>query len=172
MLVSFKGFVPKVSAEACIMPGARLIGDVEIGPQSSVWYGAVLRADVASIKVGKSSNIQDNAVVHADENSTVRVGDYVTVGHSAVLHGCTIEDGALIGMGATVLDGAVIGKGSVVAAGCVVTRNTIVPPNSLVLGIPGKIAKTLSEEAFQEGVEHARRYALLGEAHKRSLDRA
>ena len=137
---------PVVADNAYIVKGAVVIGDVTIGEESSVWYGAVLRGDINRIVVGHHSNIQDNAVVHLADDYPCMIGNYVTVGHSAILHACTVEDECLIGMGATVLDGAVIGAQSIVGANALVTSGTVVPPGSMVLGSPAKVVKPLGEE--------------------------
>ena len=137
-LLRFWGQSPKVPASAYIAQGAVVIGDVTLGAESSVWFGAVLRGDINRIEVGKGSNIQDNAVVHLADDFPCLIGDFVTVGHSAILHACTVEDECLIGMGATILDGAVIGAQSIVGAKALVTGGTVIPPGSLVLGSPAK----------------------------------
>lgn len=147
--------MPKIHPTAWVAPGAMVRGDVTIGEQVNIWYNAVLRADQESITIGKASNIQDNCIVHGDAGCHVTVGEYVTVGHGAILHGCTVEDKALIGMNAVVLDHAVIGAGSIVGAGAVVAAGTIVPPKSLVVGIPGKVKRTLTDEDVAGTVENS-----------------
>lgn len=144
---------PVVADNAYIVKGAVVIGDVTIGEESSVWYGAVLRGDINRIVVGHHSNIQDNAVVHLADDYPCLIGNYVTVGHSAILHACSVEDECLIGMGATVLDGAVIGAQSIVGANALVTSGTVIPPGSLVLGAPAKVVKPLSGEQ-RAGLRH------------------
>ena len=124
---------------------AVIVGDVTLGAHASVWYNAVLRGDINRIVVGDYSNIQDNAVVHLADDYPCLIGRYVTVGHSAIVHACTVEDECLIGMGATILDGAVIGAQSVIGANALVTQGTVVPPGSMVLGSPGKVVRTLSQ---------------------------
>lgn len=171
MLVSYKGIKPQVSPDAIITRGAFIIGDVKIGERSSVWFGAVIRGDVDSVEIGHTTSVQDCAVIHPNKGQPVKIGNHVTIGHSAVLHGCVIEDAVLIGMNATVLDGAVIGSGSVVAAGCVVTPNTVVPPNSLVAGVPGKVIKDLGEASKAARVDHAEHYAELATAYAVLQDR-
>jgi carbonic anhydrase/acetyltransferase-like protein (isoleucine patch superfamily) len=148
----------KIHPSAWVAPGAFLRGDVTLGENVSVWYNAVLRADQEAIRIGKNSNVQDNAVIHGDPDNDVIVGENVTVGHGAILHGCTVEDGALIGMGAVVLDHAVIGAGSIVGAGAVVASGTIVPPRSLVVGIPAKVKKTLTAEESAGNLENVEEY--------------
>lgn len=120
-----------------------IIGDVEIGEDSSIWFHAVVRGDIHRIRIGRGTNVQDQCVLHVTKEHPLSVGDRVTLGHRAVAHGCTIEDLCLVGIGSVVLDGAVIGRGSVIGAGAVVAPGTIVPPHSLVLGVPGKIARSL-----------------------------
>ncbi len=153
MIRDYDGHVPVVDPRAWIAETAVLIGDVTIGPESSIWYGAVLRGDDQPIIVGAQSNIQDLAMLH----DRVTVGDRVSVGHRAILHGCTLEDDCLIGMGAIILDGAVIGKGSLIAAGSLVLGNTIVEPGTLYAGNPAVYKKHLSDERIKQnlsGVEH------------------
>lgn len=143
MIQEFEGVLPKLDEKSYRADGSKVIGDVTMKEFSSIWYNTVVRGDVNRIEIGRYTNIQDNSVVHvADEHPTI-VGDFVTVGHNAILHGCTIEDHCLIGMGATVLNGAVVGRGSIVAAGALVRENQIIPPNSLVVGMPGKVVKTI-----------------------------
>ena len=138
----FQGMRPKIHAEAFVAPQVFLAGDVRVGRFSSIWPGVSARGDVNYISIGECSNIQDLVCLHvADENPCI-IGDYVTVGHGAVLHGCEIEDHVLIGMSATVLTGAKIGRGSIIAAGALVKENDVIPPNSLVVGVPGKIVRT------------------------------
>ena len=141
------GRAPQVGAAAFVADNATLAGDVTLAEESSVWYGAVLRADTGRITVGAGSNVQDNAVLHTGPNLGVTIGKNVSIGHSAVVHGCTVEDGALIGMHATVMNGAVVGKNAVVAAGAVVHRD--VPPFTVVGGVPARILRELTEEERQ-----------------------
>lgn len=145
-VLSVSGATPSIDPSAFVAAGARLIGAVTLHEGASVWYNAVLRADGDAITVGVGSNVQDNVAVHVDRGSPVVIGENVSIGHNAVVHGCTIGDGALIGMGAVVLNGAVIGDGCLVAAGAVVLEGTVVPPGSLVAGVPAKVRRELSEE--------------------------
>lgn len=138
-LITVNGLTPQVDPSAFLAEGVFLAGDVHLGARSSVWFGCVLRSEVERITIGEETNVQDLTVVHTDPGSPVVIGDRVTVGHRAVLHGCTVEDDALIGMGAVVLNGAVIGRGAVVAAGAVVPQGMQVPEMSLVVGIPAKV---------------------------------
>ena len=137
---------------------ATVRGNVTIGEGAGIYFGAVLRAETDPITVGPGTNIQDNCVLHGDAGCNVVVGQYVTVGHGAVLHGCTVEDNCLIGMNAVVLDHAVIGAGSIVGAGAVVAAGTIVPPKSLVVGVPGKVKKTLTDEDVAGSIANAESY--------------
>jgi carbonic anhydrase/acetyltransferase-like protein (isoleucine patch superfamily) len=145
-LLAYDGVEPDVSESAWVAGGATLIGMATIGAWSSVWFGTVVRADGDSIVVGEETNLQDGVVVHADPGFPVYVGNRVSVGHRAVLHGCTVEDDVLIGMGAVVLNGARIGAGSLVAAGAVVLEGSSVPPGSLVAGVPAKVRRPLRPE--------------------------
>jgi carbonic anhydrase/acetyltransferase-like protein (isoleucine patch superfamily) len=137
---------PSIDDTAWIARGAVVVGDVTIEAQTSVWYAAVLRADLERIHLGPGSNVQDGAVVHADPGFPVVVGERVSVGHGAILHGCRVGDDVLIGMHATVLNGASIGAGSLVAAGALVLEGTTIPPNSLVAGVPGKVRRALTDD--------------------------
>lgn len=146
-LETFLDREPQVDETAFVHPDAVIMGDVRLGPLTSVWPTVVMRGDINSIEIGEGSNVQDGTIVHLADDYGVKVGKYVTIGHKAMIHACTIEDECLIGMSATILDGAVIGARSIVGAGAVVTGGTIIPPGSMVLGMPGKVVKTLSEEA-------------------------
>jgi carbonic anhydrase/acetyltransferase-like protein (isoleucine patch superfamily) len=147
MIRSHKGITPQVPETAYVDESAQLIGDVLLGEHSSIWMNAVLRGDVHEIRVGHYSNIQDCSVLHGmKEQYGVYVGDYVTVGHNVILHGCKIEDRCLIGMGSIVLNGAVIGRGSIIAAGTLIPEKTVVEPNSLWMGSPGKFRRQLEKE--------------------------
>jgi carbonic anhydrase/acetyltransferase-like protein (isoleucine patch superfamily) len=135
---------PRIHPSAFIVPNATVIGDVTLHEQASVWYGAVLRGDINRIVSGARSNIQDNAVIHLADNHPAVVGELVTVGHSAIVHACTIDDEVLVGMGAIILDGAEIGARSIIGANALVTVGTKIPPGSLVLGSPAKVTRQLS----------------------------
>ena len=145
LIIALGGHTPELHPESWVAPNAALIGQVRLGPRASVWYSVTLRAETEPIEIGAGSNIQDGVTAHVDPGFTLRVGRGVTVGHNAVLHGCTVEDGALIGMGAVILNGAVIGTGSLVAAGAVVSQGAVIPPRSLVAGVPAKVRRELSE---------------------------
>jgi carbonic anhydrase/acetyltransferase-like protein (isoleucine patch superfamily) len=159
---------PGIDPSAFIAPGVHLIGDVRIGPRASIWHGSVLRGDINFIEVGEDTNIQDLSVMHVTRKLPCRVGAWVTAGHRVTLHGCVIEDRCLIGMGAIVLDGAVVGEGSLVGAGCLVPECMKVPPNSLVLGAPGRIVRTLGEGECP-GERLARDYVKLAEEYRQGI---
>lgn len=137
---------PHLDESAFVADGARIVGDVTLGPRASIWYNAVLRGESASIAVGAGSNVQDNASVHVDSGHGVLIGENVSIGHNAVVHGCTIGDGSLIGMGAVILSGAVIGRECLVAGGAVVLGGTEVPDGSLVAGVPARVRRALTDE--------------------------
>ena len=154
-----------VAPTAFVAPNAVLVGDVTVGAESSIWYGAVVRGDMEPIVIGRQSNIQDGCVLHVDVDMPTRIGDNVSVGHRAVIHGCVIEDGCLIGMGALVLSGARVGAGALVAAGALVREGVVVPPGVLFAGLPGKVLRELTPEESARAaanslsyVEYTRRY--------------
>ncbi|WP_137843435.1 gamma carbonic anhydrase family protein [Microbacterium sp. 2FI] len=157
-VLSVAGHTPDIDATAFVAAGARVIGAVTLAEGASVWYNAVLRGDSDSITVRAGSNLQDNVSVHVDAGHPVVIGRDVSVGHNAVVHGCTIGDGSLIGMGSVVLSGAVIGDGSLVAAGAVVLEGTIVPPGSLVAGVPAKVRRELTEDERAGILRNAQTY--------------
>lgn len=134
-------------------------GDVRINEDTGIWFNATLRGDSNYISVGKSSNIQDNCVVHVSAGYPVEIGNFVTIGHGAIIHGCTIKDNALIGMGSIILNGAVIGENCIIGAGSLITKGTVIPDNSLAFGNPAKVVRTLTPEEIKENHENALRYA-------------
>ena len=166
-LIAFGGHTPAVDESAFVAPSATLIGDVELGTDSSAFYGVVVRGDTAPIRVGSGTNLQDNVVLHADPGFPTTVGNGVSVGHGAVVHGCTVEDNCLIGMGATVMNGAVIGEGSLIAGGAVVLEGASIPPRSLVAGVPAKVRRGLSDEEYEGVRQNAAHYVELARAHKK-----
>ena len=157
---------PQIHESAFFADGARVIGDVILKAESSIWYNTVARADINQIVIGERSNIQDNSVIHLENDQGVLVGNDVTVGHNAIIHGCTIDDGALIGMGAIIMNGVSIGKGAVVGAGSVVKENMIVNDYELVVGVPAKVVKTLSSSTYDDNVKWAKKYVQLANIHK------
>lgn len=148
-----------IASSAFIAPGAIVLGRVAMGENSSIWFGSVLRGDTESIHIGSRSNIQDLSVVHADPGFPATIGDDVTVGHGAVIHGARVEDGAMIGIRATVLNGAVVGAGSIIGAGAVVTEGSVIPAGCLALGIPAKVVRPLNDQDRQRTEHAARHYA-------------
>lgn len=149
---------PTIDPEAFIAEGAVVRGDVRIERNASIWYNAVLRGDVDSIAVGEGSNIQDGCVVHVDRGCPVRIGRNVTVGHGAIVHGCTIGDGTLVGMGAIILNGAVIGEGCIVGAGALVTQGKHIPAGTLVIGSPARIVRAVTPEEREHNLANAQLY--------------
>jgi carbonic anhydrase/acetyltransferase-like protein (isoleucine patch superfamily) len=166
LLVAIGGTAPRLHAESWAAPNASLIGNVSLAARASVWYSATLRAEFEPIEIGYGSNIQDGVTVHVDPGFPARIGAGVTVGHNAVLHGCTVEDDVLIGMGAIVLNGAVIGAGSLIAAGAVVAQGVVVPARSLVAGVPGKVRRKLSEDEVTHNRHNALAYQHLIDLHR------
>jgi carbonic anhydrase/acetyltransferase-like protein (isoleucine patch superfamily) len=159
MIRSYQGKVPIIGEGCYIDASAQVIGDVELGPQASIWMNAVVRGDVNSIRIGAKSNVQDCAVLHGMRNLyPVIVGEMVTIAHNATVHGCVLEDMVLVGIGATILNNARIGEGSIIAAGAVIPEQTVIPPNSLVAGVPGKVRRTLGDADRAMILKHANNY--------------
>lgn len=168
-LYALEDAVPEIDPEAWVAPTAQIIGKVRIAAGASIWFGAVLRGDNEWIEIGPGSNVQDNSVAHTDPGFPLSVGANCTIGHSAIIHGCTIEDGALVGMGATVLNGAVVGAGSLVGAGALVTEQKVFPPNSLVVGSPGRVVRDLGETGGEELAKTAAGYRARVELYRHGL---
>ncbi|MCK5571496.1 MAG: gamma carbonic anhydrase family protein [Bacteroidetes bacterium] len=161
-ILSHHGKEPVLHRSVFVAGGAWLIGDVTVGEDSSIWFNVVARGDINTIQIGKRSNIQDGSVLHVTEDCPVRVGDDVTIGHKAMVHGCRIEQGSLIGMGAVVLDNATVGPNALVAAGAVVREKYVVPPGTLVAGVPARVVRELTEEErslILQSAEHYIEYA-------------
>ena len=159
MIRSYQGHTPKIPASCYVDQSAQVLGDVTLGEHSSVWMNAVLRGDVHSIRVGANSNVQDCAVLHGQRNLyAVTVGDWVTIGHNATVHGCTVEDAVLVGMGVVILNDCRIGEGSILAAGTVLPEHTVVPPRTLWAGVPGKQRRTLEDKDHALILEYAKNY--------------
>ena len=172
-ILPYKGVFPTLGRDVFIAPGAWVIGDVEIGDGTSIWFNTVVRGDVNFIRIGCETNIQDNVTLHVTgKKFPLFIGNRVTVGHQAVVHGCIVEDECLIGMGAVVLDGARIGTGSIVAAGAVVRPGTQVPPGSVVMGIPAEVKKTLTEEEKERIRETAVHYMKLARRYMEEENRS
>lgn len=158
MILTLGERIPRIPASAYVAPSADIIGTVELGENASVWFQCVLRGDIEPIRIGANSNIQDGTIVHTMMGAPVVVGDWVTVGHHAVLHGCTIESNCLIGMGAVLLNHVQVGRGSIVAAGAVVVEHTVIPPRSLYMGVPAKLRREVAEEEQAFINMHAEHY--------------
>ena len=165
MIRAFRDKKPNIAERVFLAENCAVIGDVTLHKNVSLWYGAVLRADEDAIEVGENSNVQDNATLHTAKGHPVIIGKNVTVGHNAIVHGCTVGDGSLIGMGACVLNGAVIGKECLIGAGALVLENTVIPDGSLCVGAPAKVIRTLSEEARRGMLENAAEYVRLAKDH-------
>ncbi len=166
MLYDYKGIMPSVNKGAFIAEGVRIIGDVSIEQDCSIWYNAVLRGDLASIRIGQRSNIQDGSIAHVNVNQPLLVGEEVSVGHGAIIHGCTIGRGALIGMGAIILNGAVIGEYALIGAGSIVTENKVIPPYTLSLGSPARVVRELNAEDLNRMKLTAESYVLRGREYR------
>lgn len=166
IIASVLGRTPQIDESVFIAPNATVVGGVSIAAGASIWYGTVLRGDAEVITIGADTNIQDNCTVHADPTFPAVLGERISVGHNAVLHGCTIEDDVLIGMGAVVLNGAHIGSGSLIAAGAVVSQGMQIPPGSLVAGVPAKVKRELSENEKAGITANGAGYLMLAKAHK------
>ena len=161
IIKTFKDSEPEIAESVFVAENAVVIGDVKIGELSSIWYGTVLRGDSDQIRIGKRSNVQDNAVVHVDPGFPVSIGNDCIVGHLALIHGASIDNNVLVGMHSTILNGAQIGEYSIIGANALVTSNTVIPPRSLVLGSPAKVVKTLTEEQIVKIQKNAKAYVML-----------
>ena len=169
-IIPFKGSYPKIGKNCYIAPNAYIIGDVKIGDNCAIMFGAIIRGDVNYIRIGNNTNVQDNAVLHVTRDKyPLIIGNNVSIGHGAIVHGCVIEDNVLIGIGAKVLDGAKIGENCIIAAGAVVRENSEFPSNSLVTGIPGKIKKTLNEKDIERIIFSAESYKITREDYLNEL---
>jgi carbonic anhydrase/acetyltransferase-like protein (isoleucine patch superfamily) len=166
IIKSFNGKLPKIHESVYISENVSIIGDVEIGENSSVWFGAVIRGDVCNVKIGNNSNIQDNAVIHVNYNMPSIIGNFVTVGHGAIIHGATVGDFVIVGMGAIVLDGAKVGKNVIIAAGSLVPPRMEIPDGVMVMGVPAKIVRTLRDEEIEHIKKNALDYVELGKIMK------
>lgn len=169
LIVAFAGSSPVVPDSAWLAPNATLAGRITLGERVSIFYGAVLRGDMDAISIGDDTNLQDNVTVHVDTDTPATIGARVSVGHAAILHGCTVEDDCLIGMGATLLNRVVVGTGSLVAAGSVVLEGTVIPPRSLVAGVPAKVRREITDEEYEKIQRNYRSYLELSAAHRAEL---
>ena len=169
MIMPFKNKSPKIHSSVFIAPGAHVIGDVTIGRGSSVWFAAVLRGDIDKIRVGEGTNIQDGSLLHVDIGRPCILKDGIVMGHQATAHACIVEDGVLIGIGARILSGARVGAFSLIGANALVREGALIPPRSLVLGIPGKVVRTLTKKEVASQVAWAKRYAALAAEYKKFL---
>ena len=158
MILTLAGRAPRIAASAYVAPSADVIGAVDLGENSSVWFQCVLRGDSEPIRIGASSNIQDGSIIHTMKGAPVVVGDGVTVGHRVVLHGCTVGDHCLIGMGAVLLNRVHVGEGSIIAAGALVAQNTVIPPRSLYMGVPAKFRREVTGDDLALIARHAANY--------------
>lgn len=156
MLIEIRGKKPEIGEKTFIAHSSDIIGDVTIGRDCGVWFGSVIRGDYNLIKIGNETNVQDNVVLHGDKEYKVEIGHGVTIGHGAIIHGCKIEDECLIGMGAIILNGAKIGKNTMIAAGTLVSQNKEIPEGVLVMGVPGKVVRKLTEDEI-ESIKNSRR---------------
>lgn len=172
MIWELDGITPRLEGDAWVAPGAQLMGKVVLEPGASVWFGAVLRGDNEEIRVGRDSNVQDLTVCHTDMGFPLTIGASCTIGHRAILHGCTIEDGVLVGMGATIMNGARIGAGSLIGAGALVAEGKVIPPGSLVMGAPGKILRELDDLARARLLKSAEGYKRNAARFRKGLSRA
>jgi carbonic anhydrase/acetyltransferase-like protein (isoleucine patch superfamily) len=159
MIRSFRGATPEIDDSCFVAGAATVVGQVRLGANTSVWFGSVIRGDVARITIGKRTNVQDLSVLHVETGSDLSIGDDVTVGHRAIVHGCTVGDRVLVGMGAIIMNDAVIGEDSIIGAGAIVTEGAEIPPRSLVIGVPGKVKRELSDEEVSSILTNAEHYA-------------
>ncbi|MGM0445107.1 MAG: gamma carbonic anhydrase family protein [Bacillota bacterium] len=169
MIHKYKNHEPIISDSSFVAPGAQVVGNVELKEKTSIWYNSSLRADLNKIILGKGTNVQDNSALHVDSDQPLIIGENVTVGHNATIHGCKIEDNCLIGMGAILLNDAVIKANSIVAAGSLVTENSEFPPTSLIMGSPAKVVRKLTAEEINSITQNAEHYTKLAKEHKDSL---
>lgn len=169
LIYTFQGFTPKIEDDVFLAPGVHIIGRVVIGEGSSIWFNTVVRGDINEIVIGRYTNIQDNAVVHVDRAFPTLIGDYVLVGHKAILHGCTVGSGALIGMGAILLDGAKVGENALVAAGALVREGGEIPAGTLAVGAPARVVRELKPEETARIREVTEIYARRAQVYRTSL---
>jgi carbonic anhydrase/acetyltransferase-like protein (isoleucine patch superfamily) len=167
MLYKYKDYIPKTGKNCLTAEGSKVIGNVKMGDNCSIWYNAVIRGDIEKIEIGDFTNVQENSALHVDHEESLKIGSYVTIGHNAVVHACNVGDNCLIGMNATILSGAAIGDNCIIGAGALVPENKEIPEGSLVLGVPAKVIRNLSEEEKEHIHHHAVNYAGLIEEHRK-----
>ena len=167
MILSYGPKVPAVEDSAFVADNATLVGDVSVGKDSGVWFGAVLRADHGPITVGEGTSVQDNATIHMAPGRAVVLGDHVTVGHNAVIHGATVENNVIVGMNATILDGAVVGHHSIIGAGALIRENDVIPPYSVCVGVPARVIRTMTPQQAEQTERNALEYVRLAREYKR-----
>ena len=165
MFLSFCGKVPRNEGAAFVAPNATVQGDVILKAGSTVWYGAVLRGDDGTLTIGENSNVQDNAVLHTGPGLDVTIGRGVSIGHGAIVHGCTVGDNSLIGMHATILNHAVVGRNCIIGAGALVPEGMVIPDNSVAVGVPARVIKTIRDDQLAHNIENAKAYVEMGRQH-------
>lgn len=170
LILPIAGHAPQLDPDSWVAPHANVIGRVTLAARASVWYNVTLRAEAEPIEIGVGTNIQDGSTIHVDPGFPARIGANVSVGHNAVLHGCTVEEGCLIGMGAIVLNGAVIGAGTLVAAGALVPQGMVVPPRSMIAGVPGKVRRELTDAEVEANRFNAELYQGLMDLHRGAIE--
>ena len=166
MIIDFKSKKPSIPKNVFIPDSAEIIGDVEVGELSSIWFNAVVRGDLGSIRIGSRTSIQDNVVIHTDKSQRADIGDNVSIGHGAVIHGCTIGNNVIVGMNSTILNGAQIGNNSIVGANALVPQGKRFPDNSIILGVPAKVKRQVTEEDIRKILENAAEYVELAKEYK------
>lgn len=171
LIIPFRNRNPKLGNDVFVAPGATVIGQATLGDRSSVWFGSVVRADIAPIEIGAETNIQDLTLIHVGDEFPCVIGQRVVVGHRVILHGCRVGNESMIGMGAILMNGAVVGSRSIIAAGSLVTEGTVIPPNSLVMGVPGKVVRTVTPEQVDLTIHLARKYAGVAQEYLERLGR-
>jgi len=167
MILKYNNKTPSIDETSLVVENASIVGQVYIGKLSSIWFYSVLRADLDFISIGHHTSVQDGALIHVAKNVPTKIGNYVTIGHGAILHGCTVKDYSLIGSGANILDEAVIEENVIIAAGTVITPKTVIPANSMVMGIPGKVVRQISKKEYDMLREHAGGYVKLMKNYKK-----
>lgn len=166
MIIDYKGISPKLEDDVFVAQNAAIIGDTRLSSDVNIWFGAVLRADISPILIGKGTNVQDNSTLHGDTNHPVEIGERVTIGHNCVIHGCSIQDEVLIGMGSTILNGAQIGSHTIIGAGSLVTQNKVIPSGVLCMGSPARVVRALTEKEIESIKKSSETYITLTKNYK------